>query len=149
MGDAIHLRPSAGPCALCSLPTEGLGCHLVDLMRERHGKGGVNVCRPCVERAKQDAETTRDQLVTEMRACTAPHLGCLCSCRMACLAPVDVEVLLQFGGAPEEALLTLGPDNLDRIRAFFDEHQALGHAPELVALADLDNLAPVTPGAAA
>ena len=54
--DKIHMHPAA-PTATCEIhdwPTEGLGRKLVDAMRERHGKGGVNVCRECVVRARQD-----------------------------------------------------------------------------------------------
>jgi len=56
--DKIHLRPSP-PLAACEIhdwPTDGLGRRLIATMRERHGKGGVNVCRECVTRARGDAK---------------------------------------------------------------------------------------------
>lgn len=40
-------------------PTDGMGLRLVAMMRERHGKGGVTVCVPCVHRAKLDADQKR------------------------------------------------------------------------------------------
>jgi hypothetical protein len=61
--DKIHMRPSP-PLATCEIhdwPTEGLGRRLVATMRERHGKGGVNVCRDCVTRARGDAKAEVSQ----------------------------------------------------------------------------------------
>ena len=54
--EAIFLReadPSAS-CEVCSWPTEGLAQRLVEAMRERHGKGGINVCIDCVTRARDE-----------------------------------------------------------------------------------------------
>lgn len=56
--EMIHLRAALPPvtCEIHDWSTEGLGRRLVDTMRERHGKGGVNVCRECVTRARGDAK---------------------------------------------------------------------------------------------
>jgi hypothetical protein len=55
MGDAVHMRPAVGPCAIHEWPTEGLAHRLFVAMREAHGKGGINVCRDCLDRAREDA----------------------------------------------------------------------------------------------
>lgn len=53
--EQIHVGPPTAPtCEPCSWPTEGLAKRLVDEMRERHGKGGLNVCRDCVMRAHRE-----------------------------------------------------------------------------------------------
>lgn len=58
MADAVHMRPSEGPCAIHGWPTDGLAHRLAVTMRETHGKGGVNVCLPCLDRAREDARAT-------------------------------------------------------------------------------------------
>ncbi len=50
--EVVHLRASEGPCDVHEWPSEGMGERLVTVMRERHGKGGVNVCRECLVRAR-------------------------------------------------------------------------------------------------
>lgn len=54
----LHVRPLGNDanCHIHRWPTEGLAKRLVGLMRAKHGKGGVDVCRPCLERARADAE---------------------------------------------------------------------------------------------
>jgi hypothetical protein len=59
MGDEVHIRGldigDADPASLCQVhdwPMEGLARRLVDAMREMHGRGGINVCVKCIERAK-------------------------------------------------------------------------------------------------
>jgi TPP-dependent trihydroxycyclohexane-1,2-dione (THcHDO) dehydratase len=54
-GEAAFLRPSAGPCEVHDWPTEELAKRLVTVARERHGKGGLNVCVECIRRARVDA----------------------------------------------------------------------------------------------
>lgn len=58
LGDMIHLREAApnAACEVHGLAADGLARKLVELMRERHGQGGVNVCRDCITRARADAE---------------------------------------------------------------------------------------------
>lgn len=53
-GEAIYMegRSDDTTCWAHDRPTEGLGRALVDKMREMHGRGGVNVCVPCISRAK-------------------------------------------------------------------------------------------------
>lgn len=51
--EALHIRPTAEPCDIHEWPNDGLAARLIDAMRERHGKGGVNVCRSCIERARE------------------------------------------------------------------------------------------------
>lgn len=55
VADAIHMRETTEPCEVHDWPTDGLGRRLVDEMRARHGKGGINVCRECIVRARDDA----------------------------------------------------------------------------------------------
>lgn len=53
MTDKLYIRPAVeGVCDICPWPTSGLAARLVLEMRRRHGKGGVNVCRACLERAR-------------------------------------------------------------------------------------------------
>lgn len=57
MSDSLYIKPAEpeATCEIHALPTSGLAARLVAAMRDGHGKGGVNVCRPCVERARGDA----------------------------------------------------------------------------------------------
>jgi len=59
MRDVVHMQPSEGPCETHDWLTEGMAKRLLAAMRERHGKGGVNVCRECIDRAKEDADRKR------------------------------------------------------------------------------------------
>ncbi len=60
MGEALHIKglevpADVDPASVCQVhdwPSEGLARRLVEAMRATHGKGGINVCVPCVERAK-------------------------------------------------------------------------------------------------
>jgi hypothetical protein len=54
MKEALHIRglPDDATCDIHEWPTEGLAKRLMQAMRERHGKGGVNACRECIERAR-------------------------------------------------------------------------------------------------
>lgn len=53
MSESIHMKPADGEgCEIHDLPSEGLAKVLISLMQERHGKGGINVCRECITRAK-------------------------------------------------------------------------------------------------
>lgn len=58
MTDKIHMRemPADTKCDVHDVATDGLARHLVAKMREMHGRGGVNACRECIERAHQDAK---------------------------------------------------------------------------------------------
>lgn len=58
-GEAVFLKESPGPCEVHDWPTEGLAPRLLAAMRERHGKGGINVCADCIGRARQDAKGRR------------------------------------------------------------------------------------------
>jgi hypothetical protein len=60
MAEYLHIRPidhgSLDPTELCQVhgwPTDGLGLRLIEKMRQTHGKGGVNVCRACLDRARE------------------------------------------------------------------------------------------------
>jgi len=54
--ECVFIRPApADPCEVCRWPSEGLAARLVRAMRERHGKGGINVCIDCIKRARQNA----------------------------------------------------------------------------------------------
>lgn len=59
--EAVYMDPAPerATCDAHEWPSDGLAARLVAAMRERHGKGGVNACRPCIERAKLDADKTR------------------------------------------------------------------------------------------
>lgn len=53
--EVVHMGVATGPCDVCAWPTENVHRRLVDEMRERHGKGGVNVCLECIKRAHCEA----------------------------------------------------------------------------------------------
>lgn len=55
--EGLHLKPSAegASCEVHDWPTAGMSKRLIEAMRERHGKGGVDVCRNCVVRAYEEA----------------------------------------------------------------------------------------------
>ncbi len=59
MNDKIHFKASEGPCEIHDWPNAGLPERLVNAMRERHGKGGLNCCTPCIERAHRIARAGR------------------------------------------------------------------------------------------
>jgi hypothetical protein len=60
MAEELHIRgldigKDVDPATVCEIhnwPDEGLARRLIDVMRERHGKGGINVCATCIKRAK-------------------------------------------------------------------------------------------------
>lgn len=54
--DHLHVRPSIGPCQVHDWPTRDMAKRLLDEMRARHGKGGINVCIECLDRARSDAK---------------------------------------------------------------------------------------------
>jgi len=59
----VHTPEGADPASICEVhewPIEKLMSDLLPLMRERHGKGGVNVCVSCVHRAKAEADRRRE-----------------------------------------------------------------------------------------
>lgn len=50
-----HIRPVVGgeeKCEVHDWPVEGLAKKLILAMRRAHGRGGITVCRACVERAR-------------------------------------------------------------------------------------------------
>lgn len=51
----IHMRPAEGSCEVHGWTEDELLTRLAPLMRERHGRGGVNVCVRCLERARDAA----------------------------------------------------------------------------------------------
>ena len=59
MGDALHMKPSDGPCEVHELSTQELTDTFVERLRESHGKGGTNVCRERIDRMKQEADRRR------------------------------------------------------------------------------------------
>ncbi len=56
--ERVHMRPMPddSTCAVHDWPIHGLAQRLIERMRETHGKGGVTVCRDCLERALGDAK---------------------------------------------------------------------------------------------
>lgn len=50
--EVAYVQPASGPCEVHAWETKDLAARLVQAMRERHGKGGINVCRDCLGRAK-------------------------------------------------------------------------------------------------
>jgi hypothetical protein len=57
-GEAIYLQDgssSGRDCEVHTWPVDGLAERLVAAMRETHGKGGINVCVDCIDRAREDA----------------------------------------------------------------------------------------------
>lgn len=59
MKNEIHMQPAKGPCETHDWPTKGLPRRLVEAMKERHGKGGINACVECIHRAKAEADRAR------------------------------------------------------------------------------------------
>lgn len=59
MNDALHIRgmPDDTVCEVHDWPIERLRKEFLPLLRARHGKGGLNVCVPCVERLKAFVDT--------------------------------------------------------------------------------------------
>lgn len=51
----VFMREGVGPCEIHDWPPKQLLSDLLVLMRERHGKGGVNACRECLTRARTAA----------------------------------------------------------------------------------------------
>lgn len=52
--EAVYMYPMVNAaCQVHAWPTEGMARRLVLAMRETYGKGGINVCRECVTRARQ------------------------------------------------------------------------------------------------
>lgn len=60
MTDFIHIRAATGECAVHEWPTEGMAIRLVKAMKRTHPVG-IQVCRACVSRAKQDADNQRSK----------------------------------------------------------------------------------------
>lgn len=57
--ESIRMKPAeSGTCAVHDWPTEGLARRLVAAMRASHPRG-IDVCRPCISRAKEDADAAR------------------------------------------------------------------------------------------
>lgn len=56
--EAVHMYPARddAACEVHDWPTEGLPKRLVQAMRDRHGKGGLNVCKSCLVRARDEAK---------------------------------------------------------------------------------------------
>jgi hypothetical protein len=51
--EVVHVAPATTDvCEVHDWPTDGLARRLIDAMRERHGKGGVNACVDCIARAR-------------------------------------------------------------------------------------------------
>ncbi len=65
-GEAVFITPKADgtKCEVHDWKEEDFRTRLVPLMRERHGKGGLDICVPCLERARSfaavDAAKTMD-----------------------------------------------------------------------------------------
>ncbi len=70
--EALHIRPIRTPestdlASICEVHTwseDKLMTDLMPLMRERHDKGGVDVCITCIHRAKAAADRRRGQAPT-------------------------------------------------------------------------------------
>lgn len=60
MSEKLFVRPAAAnaDCQVHDWPSDGLAKRLILEMRRAHGKGGVNICRECVERARESARPT-------------------------------------------------------------------------------------------
>jgi len=57
LDEVVHICPQKdGSCEVHDWPTEGLPKRLVDAMRARYGKGGLNVCKSCLVRARDEAK---------------------------------------------------------------------------------------------
>jgi hypothetical protein len=59
--ETVHLKeaPVGSHCEIHGWPTAGLAERLVQAMRARHLTGGINVCPPCIERARGDAHAKK------------------------------------------------------------------------------------------
>lgn len=61
MSEVVYVKPGApeAGCDIHDWETNGIAIRLVLAMRETHGKGGVNACRPCLVRVYQDRDAKR------------------------------------------------------------------------------------------
>lgn len=61
MVEKIHMKeaPTGAHCEIHTWPSKGLAERLVQAMRARHGTGGINVCPPCIERAREEAHRAK------------------------------------------------------------------------------------------
>ena len=51
MNEALHVKPSEGPCEIHAWPDDGIMRRLLLLMRERRAdRRGVNACAECLTR---------------------------------------------------------------------------------------------------
>lgn len=57
--EQLCIKPGTGPCDVHDWPTKGLARRLIQSMRERHGKGGVNACTDCIHRAIKEVASMR------------------------------------------------------------------------------------------
>jgi hypothetical protein len=66
VSEKVHVRPGdeARGCEVHDWPNEGFPKRLVAEMRAKHGRGGVNACRACVERA---GDVAKADLLKRMR----------------------------------------------------------------------------------
>lgn len=55
MSEVLRIRgmPDDTTCEVHAWPVEDFRTKLIPLMRERHGKGGVNACSGCISRARE------------------------------------------------------------------------------------------------
>ena len=62
-GEAVYMRPSGegAQCEIHEWPDDDLPKRLFEAMRERHGKGGINVCPECIERARRVAHAAIEE----------------------------------------------------------------------------------------
>ena len=60
MPEVLHIRGlTEGTCEVHDWDLDRAKRELIPLMRARHGKGGLNVCTPCIERLKRELEESR------------------------------------------------------------------------------------------
>ena len=62
MAEFLRFKPGKGPCDVHSWTKDDFRNKLVPTMRERYRKGGVNICRACVEKIR----VLRAELAQEM-----------------------------------------------------------------------------------
>lgn len=60
--DVLDGRSITAVCETHGWATDGMPRRLVEAMRRRHGHGGLNVCRECVDRAKSEADRERQSV---------------------------------------------------------------------------------------
>lgn len=69
MSEQLHIKgmPDDTTCEVHDWTLEDFRTRLVPLLRERHGKGGLNVCVECVKRTREELREALDTYARETK----------------------------------------------------------------------------------